>query len=222
MTQKKPAPQVVLAALQQGATKRTQRSLEIINTICTEQNENGVNDFSVATVGRLSCKRGGPAPQAIRNVSGANYRALLHAWAGHVDGAVRKPAIRPEPGVADDVLGLITDPVASALVGVYLAELRKMRAENILLKMQAEVVIDRRPPSALSRSPSQPEVQVLSPLSMLLPLEIEALRHAISDDQMKKMRWAIDEKNGRVSMGQVAVFRAGFATAIKKVLDAVG
>jgi hypothetical protein len=57
---------------------------------------------------------------------------------------------------------------------------------------------------------------------MLLPLEIEALRHAISDDQMKKMRWAIDEKNGRVSMGQVAVFRAGFATAIKKVLDAVG
>jgi hypothetical protein len=222
MTQKNLAPQVVLAALQQGATKRTQRSLEIISTICTEQNENGVNDFSVATIGRLSSKRGGPAPQAIRNASGAHYRALLHAWAQHVDGATRKPPTRPEPGVADDVLGMISDPVASALVGVHLAELRKMRAENTLLKMQAQVVIDRRPPSALSRSPSQPEVQVLSPLSILLPLEIEALRHAISDDQMNKMRWAIDEKNGRVSMGQVAVFRAGFATAIKKVLDAVG
>ena len=222
MTQKRLAPQVVLAALQQGATKRTQRSLEIINTICTEQNENGVNDFSVATIGRLSSKRGGPATQAIRNASGAHYRALLHAWAGYVDGATRKPPVRPEPGVADDVLGMIPDPVARALVGVHLAELRKVRAESTLLKMRAEVVIDRRPPSALSRSPSQPEVQVLSPLSILMPLEIEALHHAISDDQLKKMRWTLDEKTGRVSMGQVAIFRAGFATAIKKVLDAVG
>ena len=220
MAPTKPSPEVVLAALQQDASTRTRQSLMLIHTICGEQHASGSKDFSVATIGKMSSGRGGPSPQAIRNVSGAHYRALLSAWASYADGATRKPPARVESGVADDVLDMIADAAVRALVGSFLAENRKLKAENMLLKTQANVVIDRRPVSALSGLPSSTVVQVIPPLSILMPLEVDALRHAISDEQLKNMGWTVDAKTGRVSKGGHAVFRAGFATAIKKVLDA--
>jgi len=216
----KPSPETLLAALQQDASTRTRQSLTLIHDICSEQHASGSKDFSVATIGKLCSGRGGPSPQAIRNVSGEHYRALLSAWAGYSDGATRKPPARVESGVADDVLDMIPDAAVRALVGSFLAENRKLKAENILLKTQSNVVIDRRPAIALSVSPSATVVQVMPPLSTLMPLEVEALRHAISDEQLKNMGWTVDAKTGRVSKGGRAVFRAGFATAIKKVLDA--
>lgn len=220
MSPSKPSPETLLAALQQDASTRTRQSLTLIHAICSEQHASGSKDFSVATIGKLSSGRGGPSPQAIRNVSGEHYRALLSAWASYADGVTRKPPARVESGVADDVLDMIPDAAVRALVGSFLAENRKLKAENMLLKTHANVLIDRRPPSALSGSPSATVVQVMPPLSSLMPLEVDALRHAISDEQLKNMGWTIDVKTGRVSKGGHAVFRAGFATAIKKVLDA--
>jgi hypothetical protein len=221
MPNNKPSPEVVLAALQQTASIRKRQSLALIHDICSLQHASGNKDFSVATIGKLSSGRGGPSPQAIRNVQGEHYRALLNAWASFADGAVRKPAARAESGVADDVLGMIPDAAVRALVGSFLAENRKLKAENMLLKAHSNVVIDRRPPSALSASPSSARVQIIPPLSTLLPMEVEALRHSISDDLLKNMGWTVDAKNGRVSKGSHAIFRPGFATAIKKVLDSV-
>jgi len=215
------SPEDVLAALQRDATKRTRESLELIHTLCKEQYKAGNLDFSVATIGRLSMARGGPSTGAIRNATGEHYRAVLKAWANHVDGAARKPAARPEPGVADDVLAMIPDASVRAVVGSFLAENRKLRAENTLLKTQVQVVIDRRPSSAISEPTSQSGVQVLPALSTLLPLEVDALRHAVSEELLAKMGWRVDAKTGRVSKDGHAIFRAGFATAIKKVLNAV-
>ena len=106
MSPSKPSPETLLTALQQDASTRTRRSLTLIHAICSEQHASGSNDFSVATIGKLSSGRGGPSPQAIRNVSGKHYRALLSAWAGYADGATRKPPARVESGVADDVLDI--------------------------------------------------------------------------------------------------------------------
>ncbi|MFM0205773.1 gamma-mobile-trio protein GmtX [Paraburkholderia sediminicola] len=220
MKQHKISPDQVLVALQLGATTRTQKSLDIVHAICSEQHAAGNEDFSVATIGRLSSGRGGPSPQSIRNSTGEHYRTLLKAWANYVDGAARKPPARAEPGVADDVLDMIPDSSVRALVGSFLAENRKLKAENNLLKKKAEVVIDRRPMAKMAVTGPQSGVQVLAPLSTLLPLEVDALRHAISDELLTKMGWAVDGKTGRVSKGGHAIFRAGFVTAIKKVLDA--
>ncbi len=220
MLPNKPSPETLLTALQQDASTRTRQSLTLIHAICSEQHASGSKDFSVATIGKLSSGRGGPSPQAIRNVSGEHYRALLSAWASYANGATRKPPARVESGVADDVLDMIPDAAVRALVGSFLAENRKLKAENMLLKTQSNVVIDRRPAIALSGSPASTVVQVMPPLSTLMPLEVDALRHAISDEQLTNMGWTVDAKTGRVSKGGRAVFRAGFATAIKKVLDA--
>ena len=214
------SPDEVLAALQLGATKRTRDSLNLIHAICTEQNKAGNRDFSVATIGRFSSERDGPSAQAIRNKTGEHYRALLHAWASHVEGATRKPPAKPAGGMEAEILEMIDDSFLRAIVGSYLAEIRHLRKENTVLKMNANVVIDRRPQPQAGSAGSNPGPHLLSALSILLPLEIDALRHAISDELMKNMGWTMDTKNGRVSRGERPIFRAGFATAIRKIVDA--
>lgn len=221
MISNKPSPELVLAALQHGATNRTRQSLDLLHAICGEQHEAGSKDFSVATIGRICSERGGPSPQAIRNAAGKHYRALLSAWAVHSEGGTRKPPAGAAPGVADDVLNMIPDAAVRALVGSFLVENRKLKAENNLLKAHSNVVIDRRPRSALTETQSATGVQVVLPLSTLMPLEIEALSHAISSELLNNMGWTADKKTGRISKGGYLVFRAGFVTGIKKVLDAV-
>jgi hypothetical protein len=212
-----PSPDAVLASLKQAATIRTQRSLDILHAICQEQHRNGSRDFSVSTIGRLSAQRGGPSTQPIRNKSGEHYRALLTAWASHADGLTRKPTVRAEPGVADDILGMIDDASVRAVVGVILAENRKLKGENTLLKQQANVVVDRRPQRghvsvAESVEPSAAEV------SSLLPIELDALGDAVSEEFLQRMGWTVDKKNGRVVAGNRNVYRPGYYTAIKKLL----
>lgn len=146
---------------------------------------------------------------------------MLSAWASYSDGTTRKPPARVEHGTADDVLGMISDAAVRALVGSFLAENRKLKAENMILKTHANVIIDRRPAPVLSVTASSTGVEVIAPLTMLLPLEVDALQHAISDELLKNMGWAVDAKTGRVSKGGHLIFRVGFATAINKVLNAV-
>ena len=220
MSTNTPTPDEVLAALKREATPRTQRSLDLLHTLCQEQHQKGSRDFSVATMGRLSSERGGPSAQPIRNKTGVHYRALLAAWAAHVDGLTRKPPARAEPGVAEDVLGMIPDAAVRAVVGVILAENRKLLGEVALLKHQAQVVVDRRPVVKELRPTSA--VQVLPLLSALLPVEIEALHQAVSKERLQLLGWEVDERNGRVTKEGRPVFPVGFMTALRKVLDACG
>src|SRR5208282_2579894 len=144
MQNRNPSPDEVLAALKRDATHRTQQSLDIIQTLCSEQHQRGSRDFSVATIGRLSTERGGPATQTIRNKHGEHYRTLLAAWAAFADGLTRKPPARGESNTADDVLAMIEDASVRAIVGVIMAENRKLKGENTLLKSKADIIVDRR------------------------------------------------------------------------------
>lgn len=220
MPTKTPTPDEVLAALKREATPRTQRSLDLLHSLCQEQHQNGSRDFSVATMGRLSAERGGPSAQPIRNKTGAHYRALLAAWAAHADGLTRKPPARAEPGVAEDVLEMIPDAAVRAVVGVILAENRRLLGEVALLKRQAQVVVDRRP---VAKEPGPTSaVQVLPVLSTLLPVEIEALQQAVSKERLQQLGWEVDERNGRVTKQGHPVFPVGFMTALRKVLEGCG
>ena len=66
------------------ADPRKARSLRLIHAVCVEQQDRGSNDYSIATIGRLSADRGGPAAGAIRNKTGEAYRALINTFAGSV------------------------------------------------------------------------------------------------------------------------------------------
>jgi hypothetical protein len=190
------SPQELFYRLIDNASTRKKHSLEIVNQVCEEQQERSSVDFSIATIGRLSEAAGGPKERTIRNKDGADYRALMQAWASYANGVTRKPPSKKEPSAAEDILAMIDNPSVRALVGVILAENRKLKGENTFLKRQTQVTIDMMPTPQLPGTNGQGTVQVL-PTFNFLPIEIDALEHAISDEFMKEQGWTQDDR-GRV------------------------
>jgi hypothetical protein len=207
-------PAVLLDSLKAKSNARKQRSLDVIYKVCQEQANAGSRDFSIATIGRLSANLRGPSPQTIRNKGGIDFRELITTWAKHADGATKKPPKLQESGIYS-ILEKIDDPAVRSIVGTILAKNTKLQGEVNLLKRQAEIVIDRRT-VPLAPVPNNTAPQAILP-NHLTSTEKSALQHAISGELMEQEGWTI-EPSGRIvnSLGRT-MFKAGFATAIKKL-----
>lgn len=86
----------LVSKLSEDASTRKTRSIEVIHNICQEQYDRGSKDFSIATISRLSKECDGPSEQTIRNKNGADYRAILKAWAEFSEGFATKQKIKKE------------------------------------------------------------------------------------------------------------------------------
>ncbi|MDQ1921244.1 gamma-mobile-trio protein GmtX [Massilia pseudoviolaceinigra] len=84
-----------------------------------------------------------------------------------------------------------------------------------LLKSETDRVLDMR-----SQPKAEPLdlIQILPASTQLLPSEIEALRHAVSNKFFSEQDWKCDE-NGRITdhMGR-QLYKVGYTTSILKLL----
>lgn len=184
-------PDDVYEQLHQAASSRKKRSLELIHEICREQQERNSNDFSIATVGKLSKSRGGPSEQAIRNKNGESYRMLISAWQ-----TVSQKFKRGQRSVA---------------------ELRQLRGENRLLKSlnKDQIVIDR---SVRLPAPSKAKVELL-PAVPLSSMEIHALTTAIASQALDENGWQANPDGSIRNQHGRKIFEPGYVDAIEKVLE---
>jgi hypothetical protein len=210
------SPRALLEALCADADPRKTRSLRLIHAICEEQRDRDSKDYSVATIGRLSAERGGPAVGAIRNRTGEAYRALIKVFADSVGGKSRKTA-DVSSAQADLILEGVTDPVLRARIGLLVAELKSTRAQLLAARHLANrnAVLDLA--HELSDGPTPLNSAV--PGARLSPLEVCALENAISEATLIHWGWRVDASGRIVTDTGRAVFGAGFVTAIGKVLQ---
>jgi hypothetical protein len=206
-------PDDLLEQLKKTATPRKQNTLELIHEICREQYERGSRDFSVATIARVAADRGGPSKGAIHNKTGDDYKGLIKAWAEHTGGVTRKVRqVSENPYSA--LIDKIENPALRAMMAGILAENRKMRREINLLKAEENRMIDMR----TSPSSSRESIQILPASNGLYPSEIEALRHAVSEKTRKDEGWSFDPEGRVLSEAGRVVFKAGYVSAIQKVI----
>jgi len=210
-------PEELIAQLSESASTRKKRSLEIIHNICKEQYGRGSKDFSIPTIGRLSAEEKGPSIQTIRNKEGGDYKALMQCWANYANGTTKKTKAKQENTTLDEMLAGISDPTIRALVGVVLAENRKLKSENSLLKQQTKLTIDMRPPARPLLNANE-NTEALPQISSLLPSEITALENAISVEFLKDWGFTTDDQ-GRIKYKSRTMYKAGYVTAIKKILS---
>lgn len=206
-------PDELLEQLKKTANIRKQRNLEIIHSICREQFERGSKDFSVATIARMSEERNGPVKGSIHNKTGDDFKGLINAWAQQTGGVTRKiRKISENPYEA--LIEKIENPALRSMMSGILAENRKLKRENNLLKSETDRILDLRP---------QPKVeptdlaQIISASAFLLPSETEALCHAVSEKFLAEQGWKCDD-NGRITnnIGR-QIYKVGYATAIRKL-----
>ena len=207
-----PEVQPMLEALCAGADPRKVRSLRVIHAICVEQRERGSDDYSIATIGRLSAERGGPAAGAIRNKPGEAYRALIRIFAGSTDAKATVPT-RSRAAEIDRVLEGVSDPVLRTRLGLLLAELKSTRAQLLAARHLAN-----RNATLDLGSPLPQELPSPSPLQLLTPPEARALEIAISPETLDHWGWRPDEKGRVTTDSGRTVFAAGFVSGIRKAL----
>jgi hypothetical protein len=205
-------PKALLEALCAHADPRKARSLRLIHSVCVEQQDRGSTDYSIATIGRLSTDRGGPAAGAIRNKTGEAYRALIRTFAASVDGKARA-AEGAHAGQVDLILEGVTDPVLRARLGLLLAELKATRAQLLAARHLANQN------ATLDLARSTLDEMPLRQATGLTPLEVRALENAISVVTLDHWGWRVDESGRIVTDTGRTVFAAGFVTAIGKVLE---
>jgi hypothetical protein len=203
--------EALLEALCANADPRKARSLRLIHAICLEQQDRGSFDYSIATIGRLSADRGGPAAGAIRNKTGEVYRVLIKTFADSTRSNTRENG---EIGTApvDLILEGVADPVLRTRLGLLLAELKATRAQLLAARHLANQT------AMLDFGEPLPEERPAKLATGLTPLEVRALGNAISADTLHHWGWHADESGRIVTDSGRTVFAAGFVTAISKVL----
>jgi hypothetical protein len=210
-------PDELFIQLHENASTRKKHTLELIHETCKKQTKQGSKDFSIVTIVNLLADKNGPSEQTLRNKTGEDYRVLIKQWAEYANGSSKKNKKQNSSTFNDEVLANVNDPTTRALVGMILAENKKLKSENSLLKQQTTLTIDMRKSKDESMGINQNTVLV-SASHNLTEMEFKALREAISEDFMNHRGWTVDD-HGRVKEKGTQVYKPGYVNAIKKVLS---
>lgn len=213
-------PEEVLLRMSEGADPRRRRSLQIVHDVCQEQHTRGSADYSLGVLGALCQAKGGPAERALRNPSGAPYRALIAAHAA-LNG--RPKAGKASKAEADGLLDGVGDPMQRARIEGLRDEVKSLRRQLQI----AQEVANRSAVITLTGSPQGdahlPDAAFGRRASVdLLQIEREALGAALDAERLRRLGIAIDAR-GRVRLPDGReIFPVGFATALTKIAEAFG
>lgn len=174
-------------------------------------------DFHLKSVAIEARKRGGPAEQTIRNAAGADYRAVIDAFAQVVDGSTRQRAASAgyDETLADRIAAHITDSQLRAEIALLLAEHRSLKRQIDILRASTSkgmlIKIDTH-----GREPGG-NVAV-----NLTDVQLEALRHFLDDANLRDNDWVIEDDGRILTENGREVTRFGFVDAIKAILAQYG
>lgn len=215
-------PVKIFEALYANSRPQKQRSLAIIQEVCLELHKLGSLDFTLATVGRLSEKRGGLAQRTLYNAQSNDFKTLIRAWASFscIPKATKNDhKHRDNHGDDFGLISKINDPAMRVLLGQIVAERNQLKSENKLLKSQANVVIDRRVlPGHINITPEGKVIQILENAD-LSGMEKASLELAISANFFKQEGWTEGANGEIINSSGRKIFEIGFANAIRKILS---
>lgn len=202
------SPEKVLKQLKNNASSRTQSSLDAVFTICKEQQERGLNDFSYSTIARLGKGRGGPAAQSIRNKTGESYRTLIASFISAAPVSSTTQAKTPLKGKNYSWIDELEDPVVRLQANILYSQ--KKEAEKLLQEVvpinQVIEVFD-----GVGSSPSP---------CKLTELERSALEYILSPEFLRRNQLELGENGSIVSSDKKKSFLpVATIDAIKKALQ---
>ena len=217
------APEQMLDILKRKARRSNKiHNLEIVHAVCGEIFQLGSADYSFATVGRLAEQRGGLAAKTIYKTASEDYRSLIAAWANFYRNNAKRSVVKPQHASDEDVLNKIDDLTTRTICRMAFSDRNRFREQLNTLKAHSEITIDLRPLPGLANVDTKTGevIQVISPLESLVAAQLEALEAAISPSFLKDQGW-VEGANGEIVNAQgKRIYRAGYAPAIRVVLDA--
>lgn len=198
--------QTLFEELHRHIGERSRPGLGLIHRLCLEERQRPNPVLTVAHIGRLSSKGGGPSTATMRNRP-ADYCALVHAHAA----AAQRP--KASASSEDELLKTVRDPELRARFGAAIAELRSLRKQLLATRHVANQVAHVR----LGVSAAAEGKEGEGPLAELSGGERKALKDALSPGRLEHFGWSEDAAGRVVDDCGLVVFAAGFASALRKL-----
>lgn len=226
------APRVIFEAAKGRAVRGNKvANLELLWVVLMEIRESGGRDYSLSEVGRRLEEKGGMKTQSLRNAGGADFREVITAFAQSVMGSPRY--IAKTKSSVDQALDLIGDHSVRAVLKEEIAQAKKMRAENAMLRHAfSKLSIPRE-----EEIPEEPQTEVVLESSNLpvtqpglgnevretksgkLPKRlIAALRKGSDPKRIRTLGFRVTEDGSIQNARGEAIFPPGFLTACEAVL----
>lgn len=188
-------------------SSKKKKNLEIINAILYELYEMSSSNFSIAHIGKLSKKRGGPIAQTIRNQQGKDYRDFINYFINHI--TIIDTKIKKEYELSD----YIEDPGLKAHVNLLIAENKSLSNQLNILKqnMSKNFILDY--------TNGNEKEACLNIKSLLSNTEIDALDRFVKNLDTNSSPLKITPSGSLKDENGLLIANTGFFDAIKKILD---
>lgn len=198
-------PEELLKKLKHGSSLKIQQSLDAIYEVCIEQQERGIQDFSVSTIANLGFNRGVPKAQSIRNKTGEKYRALIQCFAD----ALSQTAKLVKPSQTDNAwIEEIQNPKHHLLVRIMASELKEAQ------QMIREIMPPKQRIDIYDHKNMIPDESF-----KLSDQEVRALQYLLSVDFQKKWNLKSTHFGELVDESNKAVFKVSTLNALRKALE---
>ena len=195
----------LLNRLKHGSSLKIQQSLDAIYEVCLEQQERGIQDFSVSTIANLGFNRGVPQAQSIRNKTGEKYRALIQSFSNL---SAQNPKLKSPSKSDNEWINEIQNPKHQLLVRIMASELKEAQQmiREIIPPKQRIDIYDHK-----NMIPNQS--------FKLNEQEVRALQYLLSTDFQKKWNLKSTHFGELVDESNKPVFKVSTLNALRKALE---
>lgn len=185
---------------------KKKKSLSIIYNILLNLYESSSVNFSIAHIGRLSKKEGGPSEPSIRNKQGKEYRELINFFKNNI------VIVNNKEYDELDFTEYIEDPALKAHIKIIIAENKSLKNQLNILK------------NNMSKNYKlQYDTKTLTDINAnsntnLLSSEIDSIKRFIVDINSNKINLYKTAYGGLKDENETTIANAGFIDALEKIV----
>jgi len=186
---------------------KKKKSLTIIYNVLLNLYESSGSNFSIAHIGKLSKKEGGPIAQTIRNTQGKDYRDFIDYFVDNIT-ILNNNRVDTELIISD----YIDDPALKAHINIIIAE-------NKSLKSQLNIIKNNMAKNYELTYNSSDESLPKSNNSNLLSTEIESIKKFIKDVENNNLSTRLTAMGSLKDENDILIASPGLFEALKKIVS---
>lgn len=191
-------------------SKKKKDNLKIVYNVLLHLYETGSSNFSIALIGKLSKKEGGPITQTIRNAQGKDYRDLIDFFVNNI-------TISDNYKENSDykLSDYIDDPALKAHINIIISENKSLKNQLNILKnnMNKNYELNYNVENNINNNSL-----IDSNSNPLLSSEIEAITKFIKDIENNSISIKLTNLGSLKDENDILVANPGFFDGLKKII----
>ena len=190
-------------------SKKKKDNLKIVYDVLLHLYETGSSNFSIALIGKLSKKEGGPITQTIRNAQGKDYRDLIDFFVNNIT-ILDKHKENSDYKLSD----YIDDPALKAHINIIISENKSLRNQLNILKnnMNKNYELNYHVENNINNSSTDTRNNTL------LSSEIESITKFIKDIENNSISIKLTNLGSLKDENDILIANPGFFDGLKKII----